>query len=61
MRDVIREAENRWDRALPEEHGGFFLRVGDHVSRMTGALAAAERAAIKKPLDHDRRDGVHLS
>ncbi|MEU6926617.1 HNH endonuclease [Streptomyces sp. NPDC046631] len=46
MLNVIRTAENKWDRALPEEHGGFFLRVGDHVSRMAGALAAAERAAI---------------
>ncbi|MFI5773141.1 HNH endonuclease [Streptomyces sp. NPDC051658] len=43
---MIRESENRWGTALPEEHGGFFLRVGDHVSRMAGALAAAERAAI---------------
>lgn len=51
MRNVIRAAEKRWDRALPEEHGGFFLRVGDHVSRMAAALAAAEHAAI---------NGIHV-
>src|SRR4051812_23856119 len=45
-RDVIREAGNRGGTALPEAHGGFFLRVGDHVSRMGGALAPAERTAI---------------
>ena len=46
LRDVVREAEDRWDTALPEKHGGFFLRVGDHVSRIAGTLAAAERTAI---------------
>ncbi|MFE8968274.1 HNH endonuclease [Streptomyces albogriseolus] len=44
--DAVCEAEDRWDTAVPEKHGGFFLRVGDHVSRMAGALAAAERTAI---------------
>lgn len=46
MWDVIRRTEHRWNTALPEEHSGFFLRVDDHVSRIAGTLAAAERAAI---------------
>lgn len=43
---VIREAECSWDATLPEKHASFFLRIGDHVSRIAGTLAATERTAI---------------
>jgi 5-methylcytosine-specific restriction endonuclease McrA len=44
--DMVRAAEAEWDTVLPELHAGFFARVGDHVSRIAGTLAATERTAI---------------
>ncbi|MFI9583492.1 HNH endonuclease [Streptomyces sp. NPDC052236] len=46
QRNAIREAEHRWDAALPERYADFFARIGDHVSRIAGTLAATERTAI---------------
>ena len=31
---------------LPEQHADFFVRIGDHVSRIAGTLATTERTAI---------------
>ncbi|MFJ9799086.1 hypothetical protein [Streptomyces sp. NPDC101145] len=44
--DMVRAAEAEWDTVLPEPHADFFVRVGDHVSRIAGTLAATERTAI---------------
>ena len=44
--DAIREAENVWFAVLPEHEAGFFVRTGDHVSRIAGTLAATECTAI---------------
>ncbi|MFA7763713.1 HNH endonuclease [Streptomyces sp. NRRL S-448] len=43
---VVREAECIWDAPLPEQHADFYRRIGDHVSRIAGTLAATERAAV---------------
>ncbi|WP_329619367.1 HNH endonuclease [Streptomyces sp. NBC_01255] len=43
---TIREAERSWDATLPEQYADFFVRIGDHVSRIAGTLAATERTAI---------------
>jgi 5-methylcytosine-specific restriction endonuclease McrA len=44
--DMVRAAEAEWNAVLPEPDAGFFVRVGDHVSRIAGTLAATERTAI---------------
>ncbi|MFJ8591050.1 HNH endonuclease [Streptomyces sp. NPDC093598] len=44
--DMVRAAEAEWDTVLPEPHADFFVRVGDHVSRIAGTLAATEHTAI---------------
>ncbi|WP_370422187.1 HNH endonuclease [Streptomyces sp. QH1-20] len=44
--DAVRAAEAEWDAVLPEPHADFFVRIGDHVSRIAGTLAATERTAI---------------
>lgn len=44
--DAVRAAQSEWGDALPELHAGFFVRVGDHVSRIAGTLAATECTAI---------------
>ncbi|MEU9034865.1 HNH endonuclease [Streptomyces sp. NPDC048352] len=43
---AIREAECSWAATLPERYADFFVRIGDHVSRVAGTLAATERTAI---------------
>ncbi|MEV5104756.1 HNH endonuclease [Streptomyces massasporeus] len=44
--DMVRAAEAEWNAVLPEPYAGFFVRIGDHVSRIAGTLAATERTAI---------------
>ncbi len=44
--DAVRAAEAEWDTVLPETHADFFVRIGDHVSRIAGTLAATEHTAI---------------
>ncbi|MGW2303980.1 HNH endonuclease [Streptomyces sp. NPDC001809] len=42
---MIRTAVDHWGD-LPEQHADFFVRIGDHVSRIAGTLATTERTAI---------------
>lgn len=44
--DAIRAAETEWGAVLSEPHADFFVRIGDHVSRIAGTLAATECTAI---------------
>ncbi|MFG2388460.1 HNH endonuclease [Streptomyces lavendulae] len=42
---MIRTAVHHWED-LAERHADFFVRIGDHVSRIAGTLATTERTAI---------------
>ncbi|MFD7627804.1 hypothetical protein ACFV7Q_17515 [Streptomyces sp. NPDC059851] len=42
---MIRTAVHHWED-LPDQHADFFVRIGDHVSRIAGTLATTERTAI---------------